>query len=195
MVPAGYFELLGRFTHAYSTAESVLHLSFHKFTGLELEMAHIIKDRLGAGKLMGVVKEIMPFTELEEKDQATVVECIQQLEHITAFRHRVIHRGARATDDGKLVATNLPSMKSMEGFETTTFTLLDIKNAIEDLDCLTLKLVRISLIESGESSNPAIEAALLAPWRYKPVQVQKPNLPPRPPKPQTPKHRPPASQK
>lgn len=183
MVSKQYFTALGEFVHRYSNAEALVHMGFHIVAGIPQGVANIMKKEASAGNLVSMLKAMIPNSDLTPAVRQDLLSCLQQLEVISEFRHRAIHRGATATEGGKFVADNVATMRSIEGLEQIEFSIEDIEVASDDLLRMGLRLMDAFFPATKVKNSAAFEAALHAPWRHKRVQPHMPHQPPRPARP------------
>jgi hypothetical protein len=189
-----YYLALGRFVHNFSEAEAAIHFVFHVFTKMPIPIAQAVKRESKASDLISIMKATAKLHNFPAATLDELGKLFAQFEHISSFRHRVIHRGARAQEDGTYLSSNVPTMKSYESFETATFSVSDVQAATRDLGRISIRLYWAANLAHPPQGDPdAVQRILLGPWRYIPVQLRTPNRP-IPTKPPAPARQPPASQ-
>jgi hypothetical protein len=98
-----------------------------------------------------------------------------QLNLISEFRDRVVHRGADPQPGNIFFSSNMATMKSVELAETYTFTLKDIRNATSDLQRIVLRVVCACHRIDAKIFFGKKKRQMFAPWRYKPLQPDNPH--------------------
>jgi hypothetical protein len=120
------------------------------------------------GRVIELSKSIEQFFKDDFRD------CMKQLDHITALRNRLIHRGA-TSHYGHFMSTNALTAKTRESIEILRFQLDDLKAATADCNRMAFRIHLLGFRDHGQSED--WEKSLYAPWQYKPLQPTKRQTP------------------
>jgi hypothetical protein len=173
-----YFIKLGRFIQIYSQAETCLHLIFHDVAKLDPSVGNVVKRDATASALCEMLKRLIVVNDFSTHIIEDFHACIAQFRVVGEFRNRLIHRGARANEDGIYSSTNTATMRSIEAFEISSFTVENIEHATSDLERLTLRL--FDCVDGTKGSRPAdATQVLFSPWLFKSIVISRPNQPPK----------------
>lgn len=171
-----FYRHLGEFVCEYARLEVFCHFTFHKQCGLDREVAQSIAGGMRLVDLIGALNRVIELGNLSGVQKDDFRLCMAQLAHITAFRHRLIHRGARAYE-GSFVSSNSAIAKSPEGREVLRFNVDDVKAAAADCSRITWRLHLINDPHFRDLISDSRWEELTGPWLYKPVQPRKSNQP------------------
>lgn len=163
-----YLATLGEFVDTYASIESLVHHSFRLFAKMNSEMAMAIKGAMRLSDLMTLIKRVMVVKKWLAEDCAEISGAFEQLNVISEFRDRVLHRGATIEKEGHLQSSNLATMKSFDLAEFVVFKVSDIENAAADLRQIRSRigLVLYRRKITTEFSRESIEA-VRQPWLYR----------------------------
>jgi hypothetical protein len=170
-----YFEALGKFVNAFARAEAFTHFVFPTFSKLPPTMAMAVKGGMRLSDLMPIIRRVMEINDFEDEARTEVDTLFTQLNEISIFRDRILHRGAEMLPDGTFESHNHATMKAIENLEIVKFTLEDIQGATSDLSRIALRIAMF--MSKDDDLDEAVMQYLYAPWRYKPVTLEKPNQP------------------
>ncbi len=185
-IPDSYYLALGNFIHAYAQVEAVLHLTFHQFAKIERSVANIIKRQSSAGTMSAIIRNLLVENGFPAETISEMEQVLERFALIADFRDRTIHRGARLSEDGTFVSDNRPTMRSWEALEVVHFDLQHLEDAAMDLRCITMRILAVANPEDAKQDDPLLHRFSHAPWRYKPVQPERPHQPPKSAKPKRP---------
>ena len=187
------FENLGEFICHYASIEKHCHLIFDNLSGLPRDVARSIMGGSQLSNLLPVLTRIIDLGDMDDDQKAEYHKCIDHLNAITTLRHTLIHRGAEVTTTG-IVSSNELLARSKESIEILSLHADDIKAAADDCRNISLRLILLIAPSVRVDLDAESEKAIFRPWRYKPVQPDRPHQPPRSTRRSKPRQRP-SSQK
>lgn len=170
----GLYSLLGEFIYYYTAIERTCHFLFDRLSGLKppISRAMIGGERLS--RVIGLLNKLVASADdIPEERKKDFAYCIEHLNHLTVFRHNLIHRGAHTEPDGEILTSNLIIAKSEQAIEMIRFHATDLKAAIVDTNYMAHRLIAVKYPNLLDVVEPAFREEMLAPWRYKPVQPEK----------------------
>jgi len=181
-----YFEALGRFAHQFAMVEALLHFKFIIYAGIPQKIARMLTGRMALGDLSGAIKKMVEINGWDEKLRTELDVLLEQINAISLFRDRILHRGANIDED-TYVSTNEATYRMSEDLEVLKFNIDDLRHAIRDLRCINLRLFRLGSHLEEMMSPMNLESMhrqirnevgeLFGPWQYKYVQPDTPNRP------------------
>jgi hypothetical protein len=186
-----FLRWFGHFISLYASIESDCHVIFRRHANVTEDIARAITGGMRVSDLLPVVALLVEKSEMNKEDKRDFKECVEQLDHLTMFRNRLIHRGFRRSEGiidaamGKFISTNALTAKSREAIETLRFDLDDIKAAAKDCYRIHIRLQVLGHAEGKPAPSFFPEnwqRAIYGPWLYKPVQPEKRKSPPRSPR-------------
>jgi hypothetical protein len=188
-----HYEAVGRFVTTFATAEASVHMLARHLSGLSDEKARIIFGGMRLPDITDIIRQIAKIDSLDAKVLETIENCLIQIGLIAKRRHIIVHRSSYVFD-GRIIATNVFTSKSILSSEQDTFDVTELSNMQSDCRRIYLRLARIySPKDHPIDADPLAEAMLYGfAWRYKHVPPKTPNLKPRS-KSAKPKRQPPAS--
>lgn len=183
-----FFRILGKFAHVFARAETILSFKLIMDSGAPQKVVRALTGKLRLSDAMSTMKKIAEVNEWATETSKELHTVLDQLNHISELRDRVLHRGAKVEGD-RFISTNESFYRSIGNLEVFAFTLKDLEDATRDLRCIELRLFRLGLdMDSAfppkirDEMNQSIQnevGELFGPWRYKPVQRETPNQQPR----------------
>ena len=139
--------------------------------------------------LLPILSVIIERSKMATERKDDFNECLDQLKHLTALRHRLVHRGfeqipGQITDGmGQFTSTNVMTAKARESIEILRFQLDDIRAAAKDCLRIYTRLQFITIDMPTQDFRRMLskefEEAVYGPWSYRPVQPSRPNQEPR----------------
>jgi hypothetical protein len=167
-----YLLALGEFVDEFASLEMLLHHSFRTFARINSDIAMALKGAMRLSELVPLIKRSMKARKWSNEDQAEMHTLFAQLDHISIFRDRVLHRGAWMDTEGRLHSHNIATMKSAQSAEFVEFAVTDIQNASKDLKQIRQRLALIVWGRSFKKFGPELVQAVRRPWLYKPVKLE-----------------------
>jgi hypothetical protein len=171
----------GHFISVYASAESSFHEFFHSMCGLDETQARVLIGNEPIGKVANVCNRLIQIGPWEPERKGEFQIVIDQMNAITRFRSDLVHRGVERIKGG-ITSSNAVTAKSAASVERLRFNLDHMKDATADLTRIILELFVIRSPEMGQRARQrgsAVHAALSQPWRYKRIEPDNPNQPPR----------------
>jgi len=170
---------LGNLIVHYVGVERMVHMLFHMFSGIPQVIGQTIIGGMRFADVLNIVSKLVDLSSLTDEGKAEYVKCVEQINHISQFRHALIHRGGFSGPED-ITSSNAITAKSPEAVEIWRFTVDDINAAARDAHALVLKLWLITSPSMAEANLlKELIDGIREPWRYKPVRPEKPNQPPR----------------
>jgi hypothetical protein len=129
-----HYEALGRFLASFANTEGILHAIARKLSGLSDEKARIV---FAGMRLTDVTDRIRNFMQLDKATKqletfADIEECLIQLNHISARRHNIVHRGATYFG-GAFISCNSMIAKTLAAIENEIITEKTLSDMTLDL--------------------------------------------------------------
>lgn len=168
------FHYLGRFVCNYASCEVYIHLLANHYLKLKEHHARAVIGGMQISHVVNLITRLMPTTDQSDSDKEVAI-VLKQFQEIADFRHGLIHRGAEVVDGG-FKSTNLWTARSLESVEELTFPIQHLKDAIEDIGNINLRLIKVF---RPDLFTDAGSAAMFQPWQYKAVPPKTPHRPPR----------------
>jgi len=167
------FSALGEFICIYATTETSWHMCLDRsLYPLNPAISRAMAGGMRLGDLTGVLSRVIAMGDLPDERKREFRECLTHFDHITAFRNRLIHRGATPSY-GRFVSSNSLTAKARESVEVLRFSLRDLRAAADDCYRIHVRLMYLwgdnELVLSGSGRQ-----RMYGPWRYKPLQPIKP---------------------
>ena len=187
-----HYETVGRFVTSFANAEAAVHMLARHLCGLSDEKARIIFGGMRLPDISDIIRHIAKIDKLAAETLEVVDECLTQLGLIAKRRHVLFHRTS-SFFDGKIIASNVLTTKSLKAVEGDVFDVKELSDMQVDCLHIYLRLCNIYSPKQPPHLNPEVDAIIYGrSWRYKYVPPKTPHLKARakPPKQQP---RPPAS--
>jgi hypothetical protein len=189
---SAYYEELGRFIAAYSSAEAQIHTVVRHYSKTDDARARIILGGLRIGDAIDRLRGLLripnstatagllfglPFVSEAQEGQTKQIEsCLQQFQLIGQQRDKLVHRQIIYYEDTGFSLSNGQTAKSLASAELRLIvTLQELKNM--RLDCGSIYLSLAALLSDEEYLQPW--RGKLPPWRDSPPPQA--SLKPKPP--------------
>jgi hypothetical protein len=182
----------GHFVTAYADIESWCHVMFRRYSGIPGNVARAIAGGARFSDLLQILQVVIQDDiKLSDDDKAEFRLCLDQLNHLTALRHRLIHRGGfrqrslgeNGSQASEFVSHNALTAKARQSAEVLHFGIHDIKSAAWDCARIHSRLQLMGIPGGTRAAKDLLEPAFreltYGPWFYKPVQPEKPVQRPR----------------
>lgn len=185
---APFYHSLGKFICKYAIAESNIHYLFRHVSKIPDKTARAVIGGSTLFQVINLITRLLPAEEDRNDEQKEISCLLSHLQTISDFRNGLIHRGGETLEAG-IESTNIFTAKSYESVEILVFPLGNLKDAIEDIEYITMRIYLILSPKAFAEAPADFIAGLFAPWRYKSVQPNRPHQRKRPksPKPSRPR--------
>lgn len=187
---AAYYEELGRFIAAYSSAEAQIHTTARVFSKTDDDRARIILGGLRVSDAIDRLRGLMRLPDgpgvgllnvftagpAQKQRDARIDACLQQFQLIGQQRDKLVHRTVMYVETIGFRVSNGQTAKSVASAELSLIvTIHDLKTM--RLDCGTIYLALAAATEEWDWLDPWREK--LPPWQYTPPKPapQKPERP------------------
>jgi len=178
---------LGQFISFYAQVEGFCHVLFRRYCGVKANVARAITGGARLADLLPMLAVVIESSDMGEAGKKDFVVCIEQLNHLTAFRHRLVHRGIEQSLGlinkvmGQFHSSNVLTAKAKESIEILRFQRHDLEAAATDCLRIYTRMQFMTLESEKQSARSLLqkdfEQALYGPWLYKPLQPEKPHQP------------------
>ena len=172
-----YFQALGRFTHTFARAESILTLAFWYYAKVPHKIARAVFSGVRVKDASAAIRRLIQVSPVTAEAKAELDDILGQMIAINDARNDILHYGATDIAEGKGAVTN--ELKALTESHLTSFPIsADILNNMTT-DLLKI-MFHLRLHHSGipalrsVSNQLAATTALHAPWRYKHTAKQTP---------------------
>lgn len=171
----------GHFVAFYADVEGQCHILFRRYCGVKEKVARSIAGGMRLADLLSILSVVIAESDMADHGKQDFPLCIAQFNHLTAVRHRLVHRGFQpasgiiAKGMGQFTSSNVLTAKAKESIEALHFYVDDIKAAAKD--CLRIhtrmQLMTIDDPDFRRILEPHFAQELYGPWFYKPLQPEK----------------------
>jgi hypothetical protein len=172
----------GHFVAFYADVEGQCHVLFRRYCGVKEKVARSIAGGMRFVDLLQILSVIIAESDMADHGKQDFPLCIEQLNHLTAFRHRLVHRGFQRAPGiiagvmGKFTSSNVLTARARESMETLNFHVDDIKAAAKDCLRIHARMQFMTIDDPNPRTlleKPFFDEALYGPWFYKPLQPKK----------------------
>jgi hypothetical protein len=135
--------------------------------------------------LISVLSVAIQSSDLPDIAKKEFALCMDQFGHLTALRHRLVHRGIEQSpgiinrEIGQFHSSNVLTAKAKESIEILRFQRSDIEAAAKDCLRIYSRMQFMTLETERKSIRSVLEKdfaqELYGPWFYKPIQPDKPH--------------------
>jgi hypothetical protein len=167
-----YLLALGRFVHAFSAAESMLHSLLVHHAGMSKGTGAALLSGVRVKHAMESVNRLFEYWK-RDKEKAALQKPFQQLGEILSIRDHLLHYGAQEDESGKLFVTNVERKHLPERATTRLISIVDLEAMTSDLRIIANHFFASMWLRlESDWADPEVVAAfnheLQLPWRYKP---------------------------
>ena len=179
------YQWFGHFISFYASVEGQCHVLFRRYAGVPEPVARAISGGMRLADLLPILSVVIEKSNMATERKQDFTDCLEQLKHLTALRHRLVHRGFEQIPGvisdgmGEFSSTNVLTAKARESIEILRFKLDDIQAAAKDSLRIYTRMQFITIDVPTDKFRRMLskefEEAVYGPWSYKPVQPSKPN--------------------
>lgn len=171
----------GHFVAFYADVEGQCHILFRRYCGVKEKVARSIAGGMRLADLLSILSAVIAESDMADHGKQDFALCVAQLNHLTALRHRLVHRGFQpatgiiARGMGQFTSSNVLTAKARESIEALTFYVDDIKAAAKDCLRIHTRMQFMTIDDSNfrQTLDPLFAQELYGSWFYKPLQPEK----------------------
>jgi len=171
----------GQFIAFYADVEGQCHILFRRHCGIKEKVSRSISGGMRLADLLPILSVVIAESDMAAHGKEDFPLCIEQLNHLTAFRHRLVHRGFSKAQGlisgemGNLTSSNVLTAKARESMEVLEFHVNHIKAAAMDSLRIHTRMQFMTIDQPNfrQTLTQPFEQELYGPWLYKPVQPKK----------------------
>jgi hypothetical protein len=174
MAPAKYLAALGRFVHAFSWVEDHVAILLWITADVQQPTAQALLSGVKIEQAISLLGRVMDAREISGPDREALEEALRQVSLINKVRNEILHFGAKAQQDGRLVISNQRTAHINSRLREVTISPETLADMTYDLDAIWVRLhvygwrLRSDHFDFSQSAGHA--ERLERPWRYRPPQ-------------------------
>lgn len=167
-----FYAALGEFICTFANTETAMYVFLHHVLKVASWKMRAMIGGENMGTLISLAKRISPKCGFGNKKLKELQTLFSHLEHISKFRHDLVHRGAEISE-AEIRSDNFFSAKEAELAEEMVFDIDHVTSATIDLLAIKSRLYRVVFRKKLGKLARLERKRLYAPWRYKPLARQR----------------------
>jgi hypothetical protein len=165
-----YLKFVGSYVGLFANLEHDLLRLCHDYSGLSRPAFRIfMSKRAQLGDKIDILKKFIALENLDDETKLAVRDAFNQLDHLIALRHRIVHHGGNPYEGKIVIRAKETDLSKETNKPYDLYTELELWLALGDLH-LVRNILRYHLDRSLDQEfrdSLAINAVRKKPWNYK----------------------------
>jgi hypothetical protein len=166
-----YYEALGRFVHAFASAEVAIFFALRFFAKVGRNVATAIFSGTRVDLGISFLKRICEANDPGEERRNELFAALDQLKAISDVRNSILHYGSFTTDDKGRITSNISRVHVGRNVREIPVSLNILNAMTHDLEKIGQHLTSLNVMPNSSFSDRAKEIPILNDaWLYTPQQ-------------------------